>query len=244
MIGSSGAAVDAQPNPWPWAQQQAGMVQLTHSIPSEQQVPQTLQAPMAAGISNGNPVLLPQPVVPTGHAATTVANETIVPSENKKGEPKDTDGEAPEDGDSKKNKESKALKMFKLALADFVKEALKPTWKEGNLTREVHKTIVKKVVDKVTSTVENTPQSKEKIDVYMSYSKEKLSKLVQVTSASSSPLNNNTFTSLMFPNRFVSHAGICWQVCQDVISVARWRHRHLYRVLCQRLEAPYILLTV
>ncbi|XP_047079306.1 zinc finger CCCH domain-containing protein 55-like isoform X2 [Lolium rigidum] len=179
MIGSSGAAVDAQPNPWPWAQQQAGMVQLTHSIPSEQQVPQTLQAPMAAGISNGNPVLLPQTVVPTGHAATTVANETAVPSENKKGEPKDTDGEAPEDGDSKKNKESKALKMFKLALADFVKEALKPTWKEGNLTREVHKTIVKKVVDKVTSTVENTPQSKEKIDVYMSYSKEKLSKLVQ-----------------------------------------------------------------
>ena len=133
-------------------------------------------------------MLLPHSVVqPTGHAAAAVANnETTVPSENKKGEPRDTDGEAPEDGDNKKNKESKALKMFKLALADFVKETLKPTWKEGQLTREVHKTIVKKVVDKVTSTVENTPQTKEKIDVYMSYSKEKLGKLVQVTSASSS----------------------------------------------------------
>jgi hypothetical protein len=114
--------------------------------------------------------------------------------------------------------------MFKLALVDFVKETLKPTWKEGNLTREVHKTIVKKVVDKVTSTVENTPQTKEKIDIYMSYSKEKLSKLVQVTSAFSfitlppqSLLNNDTLTSSMSPNRFVSHAGICWQVCQDVV---------------------------
>uniref|UniRef100_A0ACD6AJ92 Uncharacterized protein n=1 Tax=Avena sativa TaxID=4498 RepID=A0ACD6AJ92_AVESA len=179
MISSSGAATDVQPNPWAWGQQQAGMVQLTHSIPSEQQVPQTIQAPMAVGISNGNPVLLPHSVVPTGHAATIVVNETTKPSENKKGEARDNDGEAPEDGDNKKNKESKALKMFKLALADFVKETLKPTWKEGQMTREVHKTIVKKVVDKVTSTVENTPQTKEKIDIYMSYSKEKLGKLVQ-----------------------------------------------------------------
>ena len=75
--------------------------------------------------------------------------------------------------------------MFKVALADFVKEALKPTWKDGQMSREVHKTIVKKVVDKVTSTVENTPPTKEKIDIYMTYSKEKLNKLVQVKSAPS-----------------------------------------------------------
>ena len=65
------------------------------------------------------------------------------------------------------------------------RKALKPTWKDGQMSREVHKTIVKKVVDKVTSTVENTPPTKEKIDIYMTYSKEKLNKLVQVKSAPS-----------------------------------------------------------
>jgi hypothetical protein len=104
-----------------------------------------------------------------------------LPSENKKGEKKDTDAKGNEDGENKKSKDSKALKMFKIALADFVKEVLKPTWKDGQLSREVHKTIVKKVVDKVTSTVENTPPTKEKIELYMSFSKDKLNKLVQVT---------------------------------------------------------------
>ncbi|XP_062191877.1 zinc finger CCCH domain-containing protein 55-like [Phragmites australis] len=179
MVTSSAAPPAIQPNPWPWAQQQAGMVQSALSIPSEQhqQAPQTFQIPMAVGSSNGNTMLLPHSGVPTGHTAASVVNETM-PSENKKGETKDSDGEA-QDGDNKKSKDSKALKMFKIALADFVKEALKPTWKEGQLSREVHKTIVKKVVDKVISTVENTPPTKEKIDIYMSYSKEKLNKLVQ-----------------------------------------------------------------
>nr|CAB3479888.1 unnamed protein product [Digitaria exilis] len=111
-------------------------------------------------------------------ASASVVNETVPPL-SKKGENKDSDAEANEDGDNKKSKDTKPLKMFKVALADFVKEALKPTWKEGQMSREAHKTIVKKVVDKVTSTVENTPPTKEKIEIYMSYSKEKLNKLVQ-----------------------------------------------------------------
>ncbi|KAL5221688.1 hypothetical protein ABZP36_026401 [Zizania latifolia] len=178
LINNSSAVPQAvQPNHWSWPQQ-ANMVQSAHCVPSEQPAPQTFQVPMAVGSSNGNPLLLPQLVAPTGPAAIVAVNETT-PAENKKGEPKDTDAEAHEDGENKKSKDSKALKMFKLALADFVKDALKPTWKEGQLSRELHKTIVKKVVDKVTSTVENTPQTKEKIDIYMSYSREKLNKLVQ-----------------------------------------------------------------
>ncbi|EMS58846.1 Zinc finger CCCH domain-containing protein 55 [Triticum urartu] len=167
-----------EPRQWPWAQQQqAGTTQLARS---EQQAPQqTLPAPSTAvGSSNGNNPA-PQSIGQT--AATSVVTAPQA-AENKKVEAKakDSDGEQEGDKNKKGNKEeSKALKMFKLALADFVKDALKPTWKEGQLTREVHKTIVKKVVDKVTSTVENTPPTKEKIDVYMSYSKEKLSKLVQ-----------------------------------------------------------------
>ncbi|XP_037448574.1 zinc finger CCCH domain-containing protein 55-like isoform X2 [Triticum dicoccoides] len=167
-----------EPSQWPWAQQQqAGTTQLARS---EQQAPrQTLPAPSTAvGNSNGNNPA-PQSVGQT--AATSVVTAPQA-AENKKvdAKAKDSDGEQDGDKNKKGNKEeSKALKMFKLALADFVKDVLKPTWKEGQLTREVHKTIVKKVVDKVTSTVENTPPTKEKIDVYMSYSKEKLSKLVQ-----------------------------------------------------------------
>ncbi|KAF7086274.1 hypothetical protein CFC21_089583 [Triticum aestivum] len=167
-----------EPSQWPWAQQQqAGTTQLARS---EQQAPQqTLPAPSTAvGSSNGNNPA-PQSVGQT--AATSVVTAPQA-AENKKVEAKAKDSDGEQDGDKNKKgnkEESKALKMFKLALADFVKDALKPTWKEGQLTREVHKTIVKKVVDKVTSTVENTPPTKEKIDVYMSYSKEKLSKLVQ-----------------------------------------------------------------
>jgi hypothetical protein len=180
MVTSSSVPPAVQPNPWPWAQQHAGMVQPALSVPPEQHqhAPQTFQMPMTVGSSNGNPMPLPHSGVSTIQAAASVINETM-PSENKKGETKDADAEATEDGENKKNKDSKALKMFKIALADFVKEALKPTWKEGQLSREVHKTIVKKVVDKVTSTVENTPPTKEKIDMYMSFSKDKLDKLVQ-----------------------------------------------------------------
>jgi hypothetical protein len=177
---SSAAPPAVQPNQFPWAQQQTGIVQPRPAVPSEQQqqAPQTFQMPIAVGISNGNSMHLPHAGAPSGPAASVV-NETV-PPESKKGENKDSDAEAHEDGDNKKSKDSKPLKMFKVALADFVKEALKPTWKEGQMTREVHKTIVKKVVDKVTSTVENTPPTKEKIEIYMSYSKEKLNKLVQV----------------------------------------------------------------
>lgn len=179
---------DVEPSQWSWVQQQqAGTAQpaqqqqagTTQLAQSEQQAPQqTLPAPSTAvGTSNGNPA--PQLV---GQTAATSVVTAPPPSENKKVETKAKDSDGEQDGDKNKKgnkEESKALKMFKLALADFVKDALKPTWKEGQLTREVHKTIVKKVVDKVTSTVENIPPTKEKIDVYMSYSKEKLSKLVQ-----------------------------------------------------------------
>ncbi|KAL9264771.1 Zinc finger CCCH domain-containing protein [Drosera capensis] len=83
--------------------------------------------------------------------------------------------------DGKKGKDAKGLRAFKFALAEFVKELLKPTWKEGRFSKEVYKTIVKKVVDKVLDTVQaaHIPQTKEKIDHYLSLSKPKLSKLVQ-----------------------------------------------------------------
>ncbi|KAL5707098.1 hypothetical protein ACHQM5_025187 [Ranunculus cassubicifolius] len=86
-----------------------------------------------------------------------------------------------EDGKKGKDKDTKGVRMFKFALVEFVKEILKPIWKEGQLSKEAHKTVVKKVVDKVTTTVpeDHIPQTQDKIDQYLAYSKNKLTKLVE-----------------------------------------------------------------
>lgn len=90
------------------------------------------------------------------------------------------DGDAGVD-EGKKGKDVKGIRAFKFALVEFVKELLKPTWKEGQISKDAYKTIVKKVVDKVTSAMQgaNIPQTEEKIDHYLSSSKPKLTKLVQ-----------------------------------------------------------------
>ncbi|KAL2925954.1 Zinc finger CCCH domain-containing protein 38 [Bienertia sinuspersici] len=82
--------------------------------------------------------------------------------------------------DGKKPKDMKGIRPFKFALAEFVKELLKPAWKDGQVGKEAYKTIVKKVVDKVVETLgTQIPQTKEKIDLYLSSSKPKIEKLVQ-----------------------------------------------------------------
>ncbi|KAL6225415.1 hypothetical protein ACLB2K_004265 [Fragaria x ananassa] len=90
-----------------------------------------------------------------------------------------TDKDGADEG--KKPKEAKGIRAFKFALAEFVKDLLKPSWKDGQVSKDVYKTIVKKVVDKVTGTIPgaNIPQTQEKIDSYLSFSKPKLTKLVQ-----------------------------------------------------------------
>ncbi|XP_072087740.1 zinc finger CCCH domain-containing protein 38 isoform X2 [Arachis hypogaea] len=83
--------------------------------------------------------------------------------------------------EANKSKDVKGIRAFKFSLVEFVKELLKPTWKEGKITKDDYKTIVKKVVDKVTGTMQGAhiPQTQEKIDHYLSFSKPKLNKLVQ-----------------------------------------------------------------
>ncbi|KAK8586722.1 hypothetical protein V6N13_085746 [Hibiscus sabdariffa] len=83
--------------------------------------------------------------------------------------------------EGKKNEDGKGIRTFKFALVEFVKDLLKPTWKEGQIGKEAYKNIVKKVVDKVITTVQGTniPQTPEKVDQYLSISKPKLNKLVQ-----------------------------------------------------------------
>ncbi|XP_050231872.1 zinc finger CCCH domain-containing protein 38 [Mercurialis annua] len=94
--------------------------------------------------------------------------------------PENTDGDEKND-EGKKGKDAKGIRTFKFALVEFVKDLLKPAWKEGQMGKDVYKNIVKKVVDKVTSTMQGAsiPQTQEKIQQYLSFSKPKLTKLVQ-----------------------------------------------------------------
>eukprot|EP00257_Ricinus_communis_P009193 XP_002527649.2 zinc finger CCCH domain-containing protein 38 [Ricinus communis] len=90
----------------------------------------------------------------------------------------DGDGKIDE---GKKGKDVKGIRAFKFALVEFVKDLLKPAWKEGQMSKDAYKNIVKKVVDKVTGTMQGAsiPQTQEKIQQYLSFSKPKLTKLVQ-----------------------------------------------------------------
>ncbi|GAA0146886.1 hypothetical protein LIER_06726 [Lithospermum erythrorhizon] len=83
-------------------------------------------------------------------------------------------------GKTKKVKDSKYMKIFKIAIADFVKEVLKPSWRQGNMSKEAFKTIVKKTVDKVSVATgkHHIPKSREKIDHYIDSQQRKLTKLV------------------------------------------------------------------
>lgn len=78
-------------------------------------------------------------------------------------------------------KENHGLKLLKAAIADYVKEVLNPAWKEGNMSKEAFKSIVKKVVDKVCLSLQahQIPKSQENVDQYMAQSQGKIAKLVQ-----------------------------------------------------------------
>ncbi|KAI9117291.1 hypothetical protein K1719_011457 [Acacia pycnantha] len=83
-------------------------------------------------------------------------------------------------GKRKKSKDSRSMKLFKVSIANFVKEVLKPSWRQGNMSKVAFKTIVKKTVDKVSGAMKGhrVPKSQEKINQYIDSSQRKLTKLV------------------------------------------------------------------
>jgi len=84
---------------------------------------------------------------------------------------------------SKINKESKAMKIFRSALVDFVKDLVKPSWREGHLSKDAHKMVVKKAVEKVLGALQThqIPNTTGSINQYLSTSRPKLLKLVEVS---------------------------------------------------------------
>lgn len=85
-------------------------------------------------------------------------------------------------GKKKKSKDSRSMKLFKVSIANFVKEVLKPSWRQGNMSKVAFKTIVKKTVDKVSGAMKGhrVPKSQAKISQYIDSSQRKLTKLVMV----------------------------------------------------------------
>ncbi|KAL0658877.1 hypothetical protein Bca4012_079462 [Brassica carinata] len=114
------------------------------------------------------------------------SHETLTPNSNNEN-PKATNTAREGDitrkksrGDAKEKHSSRSMKLFKVALTKFVKELLKPSWRQGNMSKEAFKTIVKRAVDKVSNSMEGrpVPKSKAKIDKYIDSSRDKLTKLV------------------------------------------------------------------
>ncbi|CAA7053062.1 unnamed protein product [Microthlaspi erraticum] len=107
--------------------------------------------------------------------------ETSKEEDGKKIEQDRKDEVADEDGSDEENKKGKDQMAFKFALVEIVKELLKPAWKDGKMNKDGYKNIVKKVVEKVTGTMQtgNVPQTQEEIVHYLSSSKPKLTNLVQ-----------------------------------------------------------------
>ncbi|XP_015693173.1 zinc finger CCCH domain-containing protein 36-like [Oryza brachyantha] len=70
---------------------------------------------------------------------------------------------------------------FRFHLVEHVKELVKPIWKEGNLSKDAHKLIVKKSVDKIFASVEPSqrPGTKKLIATYIEASAPKIEKLVK-----------------------------------------------------------------
>ncbi|KAL5730457.1 hsp70 nucleotide exchange factor fes1 [Ranunculus cassubicifolius] len=82
---------------------------------------------------------------------------------------------------SKLNKESKTLKYFRASLVEFVKELVKPHWREGHLSKDAHNSVVKRAVEKVMGSLQphQVPNSAELTETYLSSSRTKITKLVE-----------------------------------------------------------------
>ncbi|XP_072954069.1 zinc finger CCCH domain-containing protein 55-like [Typha angustifolia] len=202
---SSTEATSAQPNPGPWTQlhhdSKSDISKLppvfslvpaelkdSHMEESQTGVSNLIPLSVAEGTNNGNSANSLTLEGRLQHESQQISeskevNEAEIVQSKKElaALPEDGVADVQADGENKRSKEAKGIKMFKCALIEFVKDILKPAWKEGHLSKEAHKTIVKKVVEKVTGAMQgpNIPQTQEKIDAYLSYSKAKLNKLVQ-----------------------------------------------------------------
>ncbi|XP_019082932.1 PREDICTED: protein FRIGIDA-ESSENTIAL 1-like isoform X1 [Camelina sativa] len=88
------------------------------------------------------------------------------------------------DGEVRSDAEIKVMRQFRTAVVETVKEMLKPLWREGRLTKDVHNMIVKKAAEKVVSAAvqfHQVPTDTGSVDQYLGLSATKIVKLVEVS---------------------------------------------------------------
>ncbi|XP_010509824.1 PREDICTED: protein FRIGIDA-ESSENTIAL 1-like isoform X2 [Camelina sativa] len=86
------------------------------------------------------------------------------------------------DGEVRSDAEIKVMRQFRTAVVETVKEMLKPLWREGRLTKDVHNMIVKKAAEKVVSAAvqfHQVPTDTGSVDQYLGLSATKIVKLVE-----------------------------------------------------------------
>jgi hypothetical protein len=88
-----------------------------------------------------------------------------------------------------------SVHAFRCALGEFIKNILKPLWEQGLLSREIHRIIVKKAVDKVTLTLgQKVPRTEAAIRRFLTEDEsESVQGLVQVVYIFSSYLKNGFY---------------------------------------------------
>ncbi|XP_022571651.1 protein FRIGIDA-ESSENTIAL 1-like [Brassica napus] len=88
------------------------------------------------------------------------------------------------DGEARSDAGTKALRQFRTAVVETIKEMVKPLWREGRLTKEVHNMVVKRASEKIVSAAvqsHQVPTDSASVDQYLSMSATKIVKLVEAS---------------------------------------------------------------
>lgn len=96
----------------------------------------------------------------------------------------DNNGVKSSDGKNYAASSNEKTRDFRYHLAEHIKELIKPIWKEGKLSKDAHKVVVKKCVEKVVVSIEpnQVPTTEELIVKYITTFGSKIEKLVKVIS--------------------------------------------------------------
>lgn len=125
------------------------------------------------------------------------------------------------DVEQKTDGESRTLRHFRAALVDFVKELLRPTWREGHLSKDAHNKIVKKTVEKVLCTLQphQIPTTIESIKQYLSSCQPKIAKLIEVSTLVLSTIciwGKEKFLDLKLLRAW--HLMVASFICRDIVQ--------------------------
>ncbi|KAF3576091.1 hypothetical protein DY000_02029618 [Brassica cretica] len=76
------------------------------------------------------------------------------------------------------------MRQFRTAVVETIKDMLKPLWREGRLSKDVHNMIVKRATEKIVGAavqLHQVPTNNESVEKYLSMSSTRIVKLVEVS---------------------------------------------------------------